>query len=363
VQSKEVGYFTQEIDQEYVIMFKGTARQKSGFQWHQDGFRPFKLLPRPVTEIWQRPDLPEVVADLHSQSCAICLVVQDRVFSCLASRGYESHRGCSVAVCEDCVAEHLMHFVEGSRYTAAPFLCPGCSKRVPMRVWTALRRSAGKETLSACSSGGGSTTATRLLPLSVLNMYLGNPKSLMTLRCEGCDNPGDLFVRVRLGADREVVLRNLERKLTPEQVKSVVGVWKRFESEDDYSAAHVIDDLVRLLSCEPGTGDLEAPALARETMEELLSLIVDVERRCTLNLSWVRRFPFVYTRCCDCQVCFKCKTSGFHEGQTCAEKQADELEIEAQYCPECGVPTIRSEGCSHMICVCGASWIWEGADY
>ena len=104
------------------------------------------------------------------------------------------------------------------------------------------------------------------------------------------------------------------------------------------------------------------------------------------------RFPFITTMCCCYPTCFKCKTSGFHEGQTCAEKQAEELAVDAQvglpvcsgtgeavvrrrnrwcllfvccvqYCPECGVPTIRSEGCSQMICVCGAAWEWEGDDY
>ena len=30
-----------------------------------------------------------------------------------------------------------------------------------------------------------------------------------------------------------------------------------------------------------------------------------------------------------------------------------------QWCPECGVPTVKSEGCNHIICVCGASWQWQ----
>ena len=44
-------------------------------------------------------------------------------------------------------------------------------------------------------------------------------------------------------------------------------------------------------------------------------------------------------------------------------RQAPEIDIEAQYCPACNVPTIRSEGCNHIICVCGEEWTWEGGDY
>lgn len=28
------------------------------------------------------------------------------------------------------------------------------------------------------------------------------------------------------------------------------------------------------------------------------------------------------------------------------------------FCPHCGVPTVKSEGCDHMLCVCGTDWTW-----
>ena len=30
-----------------------------------------------------------------------------------------------------------------------------------------------------------------------------------------------------------------------------------------------------------------------------------------------------------------------------------------QCCPACGVPTVRSEGCNAITCVCGAAWEWR----
>ena len=42
-----------------------------------------------------------------------------------------------------------------------------------------------------------------------------------------------------------------------------------------------------------------------------------------------------------------------HPGETCEEHQQSEMEMDAEFCPGCGVPTIRSDGCSEMICVCG----------
>ena len=42
--------------------------------------------------------------------------------------------------------------------------------------------------------------------------------------------------------------------------------------------------------------------------------------------------------------------------------QAEESEIEAKYCPSCNVATVRSEGCDHIICVCGHNWNWENME-
>lgn len=91
-------------------------------------------------------------------------------------------------------------------------------------------------------------------------------------------------------------------------------------------------------------------------------LIEDSERRLALQLAFVRRFPFLINLGCTCseEICFKCKISEHHDGETCEEKQKGMCDVDAQFCPGCGVPTIRTEGCSSMICICGTYWEWEG---
>jgi len=116
---------------------------------------------------------------------------------------------------------------------------------------------------------------------------------------------------------------------------------------------------------EPGPDlALVIPSLAR--------LIVDTERRAALTLAFLRKFPMMKTPCCSTDMCFKCKTDGHHgpsehcfaKPRTCVQMAKEEAEIDAQFCPACGVATVRSEGCNHIICVCGHHWTWEGeADY
>jgi hypothetical protein len=95
-----------------------------------------------------------------------------------------------------------------------------------------------------------------------------------------------------------------------------------------------------------------------------LQLIQDAERRLALQLAFVRRFPFINHLGCSCgsDVCFKCKISEHHEGETCEDKQRAMCDVDAQFCPSCGVATIRTEGCSSMICICGTYWEWQGEE-
>jgi ribosomal protein S27AE len=50
--------------------------------------------------------------------------------------------------------------------------------------------------------------------------------------------------------------------------------------------------------------------------------------------------------------------NNIEEEVTYAKRQAEELKTAAQYCPKCGVPTVLSEGCTHIVFVCGAHWSW-----
>lgn len=56
-------------------------------------------------------------------------------------------------------------------------------------------------------------------------------------------------------------------------------------------------------------------------------------------------------------MCFRCKTYEWHQ-ETCEERQRREVGQKVCFCPHCGVPTVKSEGCDHMVCVCGRDWTW-----
>lgn len=94
---------------------------------------------------------------------------------------------------------------------------------------------------------------------------------------------------------------------------------------------------------------------------KILRLVFDLERRIALQLAFLRKFPFISDQGCECKAptCFKCKRKGHHIGKTCAEIQNAELLCEVQYCPQCKIATIKTEGCNAIICVCGAYWQWN----
>lgn len=102
-----------------------------------------------------------------------------------------------------------------------------------------------------------------------------------------------------------------------------------------------------------------APLQLLPRIDELCGLLCDVERMVALRLAYYRRYPLIKTPCCGSDMCFRCKVRGHHEGKTCLERQAEEAAIDAQSCPGCGVPTVKSEGCNSIICVCGTNWSWK----
>merc|ERR1719272_1333652 len=94
----------------------------------------------------------------------------------------------------------------------------------------------------------------------------------------------------------------------------------------------------------------------------VLELIQDTERRCVLQLACLRQQPKITTPCCNAPYCFKCKVGSHHISSTCEQIQRDNMDQEVEFCPKCNVPTLRTEGCRHMVCLCGEHWYWEGGD-
>jgi len=96
-------------------------------------------------------------------------------------------------------------------------------------------------------------------------------------------------------------------------------------------------------------------------IRQILLLCTDVERRTALHLAHLRKWPKIRTPCCHTDYCFRCQTA-WHSDRTCEE--VVRLDVDVQFCPGCNVPTLRTEGCSSMVCLCGENWEWEGgSDY
>ena len=91
----------------------------------------------------------------------------------------------------------------------------------------------------------------------------------------------------------------------------------------------------------------------------IINALADLERQGAAYTALLRKLPRVRTTCCKEPFCFTCQVSSFHLGTTCAQRLRDEVRIVAQFCPGCSVPTVRTEGCGHVICPCGTSWRWK----
>jgi hypothetical protein len=96
----------------------------------------------------------------------------------------------------------------------------------------------------------------------------------------------------------------------------------------------------------------------------LFQSLHDLERQAAAITALLKRYPHFKTKCCAVRFCFFCKISSFHHGQTCVEWMREEQGggtgggLVIKYCPSCSVPTVRSEGCSSMTCLCGRAWTW-----
>mmetsp|Transcript_13162 Transcript_13162/g.19154 ORF Transcript_13162/g.19154 Transcript_13162/m.19154 type:complete len:826 (+) Transcript_13162:55-2532(+) len=314
--------------------------------------------------------IDDTIDEIHK--CCICLENEPILFSqlCKKAEGQIPSLDKSppstcddVFFCRGCLQRHCEMTVVDTRYSAGPVRCPGpkCGCRLPIELW--------HDFVSRPS----------------LLQYTHAPRQLMAMRCPSCDVVRGLFPRLcmestnRYEVYKEIIDNFLSKGSVDsrEAVMGIVMAWHLFSSgkaspEETIDSIHnvcgfqSVDDLLDLMmgdSYESFDDDDNVDPLAGPA-QGLLSLICDVERRAALALALLRKHPFIRLHCCSNKVCFKCKVDGHHEGQTCEERQAAEMSIEAQFCPACGVPTIRSEGCSHIVCVCGAHWTWEGeSDY
>lgn len=249
---------------------------------------------------------PRQGSDPEPGTCAVCMEdVAASMFLCL-------NTDCPSRFCQTCIAGFATEAVSRALY-AVPWLhCPGCRARVPTASWS------------------------RYAP-EALEKYKSNAEAMFSFRCSECHEPSTLFEEYSSKAAEKPAVDSFKDS------KKLKDAWAAFAYAESQP-----DSLLDLLSPE----ELEGA-------NKLLPSIVDIERRTCLHLGILRRNPFILTPCCDSEFCFKCKVGSHHSGETCEERQQNELDIHVQFCPECEVPTVRTEGCDHIVCVCGADWTWQ----
>eukprot|EP00397_Hematodinium_sp_SG-2012_P000474 GEMP01000474.1.p1 GENE.GEMP01000474.1~~GEMP01000474.1.p1 ORF type:complete len:2032 (+),score=444.33 GEMP01000474.1:366-6461(+) len=238
---------------------------------------------------------------------------------------------CSGQYCRECLNQTALSMIEASLY-ACPYLkCPECRNRVPTVVWRSL------------------------VPEDAWEKYCTNARALLNFRCPDCDEVGSLLLHQSDDNARSQMVSAEEQ-----------SCWVRWGQ--DVTSVNLIETIVKAkigpsssMEDRPGDATVLSPTPgAQRHFYYLLLMVDDIERRCTLLLQWLRRFPYFKTPCCEAKMCFKCKTQGWHPGHTCEERMRKTLGSGAavQWCPKCGVPTVKSEGCDHIVCCCGASWTW-----
>ena len=193
----------------------------------------------------------------------------------------------------------------------------------------------------------------------LLRKYQVNAAALLTVRCGECDATITLLRAAVTGASaRRAALEMAAEEWPLEHRHMVLKLWL------DYCAAAIpADAFVREVLAVVSSGSEFLPGEPLKdshyrSFAVLFSLMLDVERQVTAQLALMRLFPCMDTPCCLTRFCFTCKTMYGHVGATCADMLRKEIGTACQHCPGCGVPTLRSEGCTSMYCVCGTLWEW-----
>lgn len=348
---------------------------------------------------WRRSELCQIIAEygsikkrgnwtpkMRSQSevlfhCSACydtLPIEGMRYSC-------SRMGCTGCLCTDCLIRLVYVTITSCLYAVPAVRCPGtCMHRIPTSVWReALRNDPAPpdmhDTISRLSALNADSTYDEAMTAEELLMerYSCNAEALLMMRCSCCDMSAHLFYAEKNGdhilTTTEERMSFLDDFMASIYYDDIDGALSFLQLLIGYYNGEVAADVLmpKIVHAYSLASSLTADELLpekpldenmREMLKTFLCSIVDIERRLCAQLTLFRMYPKIYTPCCDYEHCFMCKIEGHHDGETCEEVQQKETGIEVEYCPGCGVPTLRTEGCDEILCVCGQSWTWEGED-
>lgn len=288
--------------------------------------------------------------------------------------------GCNGFLCEDCIVRYVYITITTCLYAVPSIRCPGtCMHRIPTKTWRGALVGVPAEPKMFDSiyqlllmSNECSINRTMDSERLFMARYASNAEALLKMRCACCDGTIGLFYSgSELVTDKSIrydFFREFISLAFPDPAKgtSFLQLVMRYYN-GEASAEMFISGLIG--ACAFKLGEEVPPqggALGQniaQLSKDFLCCILDIERRLCAQLMLFRIYPKIETPCCSYPHCFMCKIEGHHEEETCEEVQQREAGIEVQYCTGCGVPTLRVEGCTDILCVCGTNWTWDEPEF
>eukprot|EP00438_Fugacium_kawagutii_P031630 Skav216554 [mRNA] locus=scaffold1776:371671:373026:- [translate_table: standard] len=271
----------------------------------------------------------------ETSRCAICLELAPGTLQSAGELCKE--RSCDKWFCRPCIQTHVTTIIADTRFSVPTIRCPGCFGFIPPSIWQSFVES------------------------DLLSTWKDNAADVLSIRCGDCDEPGTLLQTESRHKDDITGRKVLADTAFPElqDCSSLVEKWFLFE-KGSMGANDLVVTLLELWGF-PEEDEEKTPEELTKKLDASLQLVEDSGLRATLQLAILKRYPKIRTTCCDADHCFRCKIHTHHEGSSCEEILKEQLpEGDIQFCPSCGVATVRTEGCNHIICLCGENWTWEG---
>ena len=351
-----------------------------------------ELLINPITTIlhdirlrWNQLKSFESPKLYHDQKCVIC----DSILTSRTTSYACSKIECQGKYCKTCFNQHIETSITSAAYTIPTIKCCLCLDRITSNRWY-------PDLPSNCND--------------IAAKIHKNARALLDIRCASCDTGNAIFrihpKTIQFGSSLQLIMireifvirqensthrsRQSDAQVVPpiavfsnntiiEITKTLANILN--ESIDNITFVNEvsmavyedinnkIDGLGKVFSQDYINdfnlrfNNLISPNLLKNIFINILNLIQDIEIRQKIQLILLYKFPMIFSSCyCKQPHCFNCKVGNHHTTMTCTEYRSQEIIIGGvQSCPECQVPTIRSEGCYSITCICGHDWYWNSS--
>jgi hypothetical protein len=276
--------------------------------------------------------IPELICTICSEG------VQDVKFTCPCKAVAHG------PVCNECFGNHITIKITDAYMGTCPVItCPG------------LHGPSHKDTVLDFAEWSD-LNKNGVIPVSTIQKYEELAKSLLSFLCSSCHKMNSLHVPYNsLAAERIKAMESLTASdkyigASSSALKECLDAYNVGRMSADEAHAMINDSLF----ATAGLSDKDCWGLI---FEKLLGTIHNPERRANLHLRYIRSRPRCWTRCCQREHCFRCRSKDFHEGKSC-EEMVDTLDNNMLECPACGIFLVKGDGCNTVTCVCGSQFSW-----